>query len=33
MKDELRELLTVATTGKCVVDGVKLNHISCPYPL
>lgn len=33
MKDELRELLTVATTGKGVVDGVKLNHSSWPNPL
>jgi len=26
MKDELRELLTVATTGKGVVDGVEIRH-------
>lgn len=26
MKDELRELLTVATTGKGVVDGVEISH-------
>ncbi len=26
MKDELRELLTVATTGKGVVDGVQISH-------
>lgn len=28
MKDELRELLTVATTGKGVVDGVEITHSS-----
>lgn len=26
MQDELRELLTVATTGKGVVDGIEINH-------
>lgn len=33
MKDELRELLTVATTGKGVVDGIELNHSSWPQKL
>lgn len=33
MKDELKELLTTATTGKGVVDGVQLNHSSWPKPL
>lgn len=28
MKDELKELLTVATTGKGVVDGIELYHSS-----
>ena len=33
MKDELRELLTVATTGKGVVDGVEMSHSSWPVKL
>lgn len=33
MKDELRELLTVATTGKGVVDGVQLYHSSWMEPI
>lgn len=33
MKDELRELLTVATTGKGIVDGVELNHSAWVTPI
>ncbi len=33
MKDELRELLTVATTGKGVVDGIEMYHSSWPKRL
>lgn len=33
MKDELRELLTVATTGKGVVDGIQLSHSEWPEVL
>ncbi|EDV3611766.1 hypothetical protein OE855_002626 [Salmonella enterica subsp. enterica serovar Schwarzengrund] len=33
MKDELKELLTVATTGKGVVDGIQLNHSAWPEVL
>lgn len=33
MKDELRELLTTATTGKGVIDGITLRHSAWPSEL
>lgn len=33
MQNELRELLTVATTGKGVVDGIEMSHSSWPEKL
>lgn len=33
MQNELRELLTVATTGKGVVDGVEINHSAWDAPV